>query len=492
MQRLRSYIPHALVSGIFILMLLIYCFKSSLMLQTTDFWWHIAAGDLIRKLHTLPASDPFSFTAGNYAWLNLSWLWDAFYSRLYERGGMYLPIIATAILHALVMALLVYFMLYHKAGIIIALLAFLFCFVPYSYMITPTPYQVTLLMTMVFYLLVHKAIAENRRKLLWILPVLMVAWANTHGGFFVGYMIIGAYTVEAMLRKNMHMMLALTLVLTACITATLVNPLGFGIFEACGRTLSSSLLPIISEWSPLQFTEKYFMYTGYVVLYLILFNLLNAKVSLAEKILSLLWAVAALKHERNLPLFVLLSAPALVLNLQYLVSYLPGRVQFLLSLKETEYEEDLNNKPVVKSFTFASAVALVLLLAAGAGKSFVDLKLSELHPVEEAEHIRDNYKDLRILNDYFQGGYLLHVLQNRSKIFIDGRAETAYPPEVVQDYLDFYSNRPGWEKMLDKYKINAALIPIADVNQSYFFKTSRQWHKMYEGKLDTLYIRKIQ
>jgi hypothetical protein len=41
------------------------------------------------------------------------------------------------------------------------------------------------------------AIFESRRRL-WLLPVLSVIWANCHGGFFLGWIVCGAYCAEAL------------------------------------------------------------------------------------------------------------------------------------------------------------------------------------------------------------------------------------------------------------------------------------------------------
>jgi hypothetical protein len=37
------------------------------------------------------------------------------------------------------------------------------------------------------------------------------------------------------------------------------------------------------------------------------------------------------------------------------------------------------------------------------------------------------------------------------KVFIDGRFEAVFPPEVIHDYFAFVNGTSGWERLLDAY-----------------------------------------
>ncbi|MBY0406972.1 MAG: hypothetical protein K2Q01_04720, partial [Rickettsiales bacterium] len=43
------------------------------MFTDTDPLWHVFAGDIIRERGSIPLTDSWSFTAGNYRWLNIAW-----------------------------------------------------------------------------------------------------------------------------------------------------------------------------------------------------------------------------------------------------------------------------------------------------------------------------------------------------------------------------------------------------------------------------------
>ena len=64
---------------------------------------------------------------------------------------------------------------------------------------TDRPFLITyLLMAVTLWIL-------ERRRPLWVLPPLFIFWANAHGGYFMGWVLLGAYCGEALflrLRKQ--------------------------------------------------------------------------------------------------------------------------------------------------------------------------------------------------------------------------------------------------------------------------------------------------
>ncbi len=441
------------------------------MLTDTDFWWHLAAGDVMRQNGAIPYSDSFSFTVGNYPWYNISWLWDAIYSWLNAHSPIYLPVVFTAVVNALTLAVLAGFMLRRGAGVVITLAVVLIGLAAYSYMLTPRPHEITFLFTIIFY-----AICANKNhRLLPVLPPLMILWVNMHGGFIVGFMICGAHLLQSIIAKDKKSAAMFFLVTLTCIAASFLNPLGLDIYQAVRRTLNSALLPIISEWQPL----SHISHIIYLLLFLVTFRPLNKETGIAEKLLSLLWAFAAYQHERNLPIFVLLSAPVFALNLKYIFS----KSQWLAK-KNADYEDDLGNMKVRKA-GFAFSLAVVVLLVSGLARPWVNLSIPDTNPVAEAAFIKANYAGRHFLNDYFQGGYLLY---SGTKVFIDGRAETAYSPEIVQDYLKFHNMSPGWDTIIEKYGINGVVLP-RDNRLLPYFVNSGKWKLVFAGKLDVVYIR---
>lgn len=461
------------------------------MLIDTDFWWHIKAGEAISKLGKIPEYDIFSFSMANsrHTWLNISWLWDIFYNYLYQISGLYLPLIVTMLTNTITMALAIWFMLIRGTSIIAIILTFAVCVTPYNYMLTPRPHEITFLMTILFYMIIHQAGTGKNSKLLLWLPFLMIIWVNCHGGFLVGFTILGAYMLEALFRKDLSHLKSLMITATLCLTATLINPLGIDIFTATNRTLSSAMLPFISEWQPLQLKWTFIPHILYILLFFATFNPFDKKISLAEKIFSVFWIISAIQHERNIPIGAILSAPILATRLDHLLTKLPENVHNSIIHKNADYEKDLA-KPTTRITFFLLSISLGGFFLLGGIKPLLNLTIPSVHPVEEVEYLRNNYSNLNILNDYSQGGYISYAIGNNSLIFVDGRAETAYSPEVISEYIAMLECRPDWYNILNKYDINAAILPKENDCATAYFNENPLWKKVFSGKLDNVYIQK--
>lgn len=70
-------------------------------ITTWDFWWHVRAGEEIVRTGAVPATDPFSHTAGVRPWVNHEWLFDAILYLVWTRIGAWPVRIACGLLAAL-------------------------------------------------------------------------------------------------------------------------------------------------------------------------------------------------------------------------------------------------------------------------------------------------------------------------------------------------------------------------------------------------------
>ncbi len=102
--------------------------------------------------------------------------------------------------------------------------------------------------------------ASERREApsFWLLPLLAL-WANLHGGFVFGLVLVGAFGLDALWNESgeRRWRLALRwLVFGACAClACCVTPYGSASFLAALRILDlGELLPLISEWMPTNFS----------------------------------------------------------------------------------------------------------------------------------------------------------------------------------------------------------------------------------------------
>jgi hypothetical protein len=85
---------------------------------------------------------------------------------------------------------------------------------------------------------------------LWAIPLIVLVWANVHGSFFLGPVVLGLAWLEDLHDRvpNPHRLLAIAVVAAA---ATLVNPFGPAVWGyAAGLTTNAFVTGRITEWQP--------------------------------------------------------------------------------------------------------------------------------------------------------------------------------------------------------------------------------------------------
>ncbi|MGA2155579.1 MAG: hypothetical protein ABSH37_14285, partial [Bryobacteraceae bacterium] len=96
------------------------------------------------------------------------------------------------------------------------------------------------------------AILESRRRL-WLLPPLFLIWANCHGGFFLGWVVLAAYCAEALVArlrdKSLPEERALWLWSAAAVLASGINPNGFRAVQVLLLYRSSAMQSYLLEWA---------------------------------------------------------------------------------------------------------------------------------------------------------------------------------------------------------------------------------------------------
>lgn len=180
-----------------------YLSNASILLGHTDLGWHLAAGDLIRAKGNIPFQDPWSFTAGDRQWYNLSWLWDVLASAIVQYtgfGGLTLFVVACG---ALIVGCLTSICLGSGASALaVCISVFSACLLYPSFATVPniylaaSPNTSTMLFCVIFY-------GECLKRTRWfLLPLIMVLWVNLHGGFLLGFLIVGTFCSAALLRRD--------------------------------------------------------------------------------------------------------------------------------------------------------------------------------------------------------------------------------------------------------------------------------------------------
>jgi hypothetical protein len=283
------------------------------------------------------------------------------------------------------------------------------------------------------------AILETRRWM-WLLPPLFLIWANCHGGYFLGWIVVAAYSAEALFLKWRKEPLAgarrLWIVGAISILVSGVNPNGFRILQILLYYRRSYMTSRLLEWA----APSLWPPDGFAVLLFGAAALLlwaRRRGRLLDWLLFLAFAMAGLSAQRNAFLIGFL-APVLI------ASYFPWKPRF----------------PVFAQY--ATAALVVGALGAGiASGSFFQLRAAEWkYPAGAADFLLAHHVTEPLFNTYEYGGYLIWRLWPRERVFIDGRSLSE---SIFMDYARILYNHDASDgksadELLDGYGIQAIVM----------------------------------
>ena len=470
-------------SGIYIFLIsfasVYYLSNGPLLLEHYDLGWHLAAGDLIRDRGNIPFQDPWSFTLGDRQWHNLSWLWDVIASVLFQYtnfSGLTLFVVACG---AVIVGYLTSICLSSGASATaVCISVFSACLLYPSFATPPniylaaSPNTATMLFCVIFY-------GECLKRTRWfLLPVIMVLWANLHGGFVLGFLIIGIFCGAALLRRDWVNFKIYSFAGAGCLVAICINPLGWHIYDGVVATLGHFVQAYITEW--LSYFQNITM-PGSIpgVVYILIFVGFELRyrgsspVPLESRLLSWLFLFLGLYQFRYMSFFFLFSTVALALHIDRLLP------------------KQLNNFEVQKSLLAAGIFGACAL-----PMTFMQIKpaleLPQMLSEQDALYLQTHFSHARLLNHWNVGGLLIFRTQGAVPVFVDGRAATAYPDDLLRDYfklVELEISETAWDTVLEKYQIDTVLWVKAHEQLRRFLVDKRGWKEEYAGVYESIYVK---
>jgi hypothetical protein len=458
-----------------------YVSNGPLMLGHYDLGWHLAAGDLIREQGKIPFHNPWAFTSGDKQWFNLSWLWDVMASVVFQYTKFDGLVVLSVACGAVIAGYLACLCLRFGASVAAVCISVLFaCLLYPSFTAAPnvyiaaSPNTPTMLFAVIFY-------GECLKRTRWfLLPAIMILWANLHGGFLLGFIVIGAFGGVALLRRDWVGVRIFALAGIGCFIATFVNPLGWRIYEGSAATIGHFVQDYIGEW------ESYYQNMSMPesipgIIYALIFVALELRFfrsscPIETRLLSWLFLFMGIYQFRYMSFFFLFSAMPLAFHLDRL---LPKR---------------LSNFEVQKASLAAGIVcACVLPLAYVHAKP--DLRLPHMLSEQDAHYLQTRFPHARLLNHWNAGGLLIFYTRGSVPLFVDGRAATAYPDSLLRDYIALVHwetkeiNETAWDTAIEKYRIDTVFWVKAHEQLRRFLIDKRGWKEEYAGAYESIYVK---
>src|SRR4051812_18974848 len=172
-----------------------------------DTMWQITVGQWILDHHSVPETDVYSFTMRGQPWISTQWLAQVIYAKAYAISGWSGPVVIAAAAIAATFALLTKFLSRRlsESTTLVFVAAALALSVPH---LLARPHVLAMPVMVAWVGGMMSAADRRAAPSFWLLP-LMVLWANLHGGFVFGLVLIApiafdaVFSAEAPARKSL-------------------------------------------------------------------------------------------------------------------------------------------------------------------------------------------------------------------------------------------------------------------------------------------------
>lgn len=297
------------------------------------------------------------------------------------------------------------------------------------------------------------------RKQLVLTTMLFALWANLHGGFLFGLVLLGLMTLGEAVDwwiHNRHHAPARTYqhlaILGAATVGSCINPVGPALFSHMFATLGNSwVLSMTMEYR----SPNFHLWWGKV--FLVALSACVAAMALVRRpvpfrilVPFMVTTAFALHSARNIPLWALSGMPLIVTHLDPDWKALRNRA--LLRLRSS-FEIAAQMSAVGLWSASAAVAALALARVAPPHPGFDP----NVFPVEAVARARSEGVTGPILNELAWGGYILYAWPELH-VFIDGQTDF-YGQQLSQLYASLRAAEPGWNERIDSLGVQTILMP---------------------------------
>ena len=444
------------------------------LLNDADTLWQITVGQWILDHHAVPHTDVYSLTMRGQPWISTQWLAQILYAKAHAWFGWSGPVALAALGSAAAFALLARYLVRYLSDLAALIFVAVALALTAPHLLARP--HVLALPIMVAWIGELIAAAERRAAPSLALLPLMTLWANLHGGFVFGLMMVAPVALDGLVqapaghRASLAMRWALFAALA--VVAGCCTPYGWDSLLASRKILAlGSALPLISEWHAADFSTIHpFEVCLLGGMALALYRGITLPPMRIVILLGLLHM--ALSQGRAAEILALLSPLVLA-------GPLARQIDGARAASPSSW----------KPLGGAAATALAVVLAVGT------LGLASIHrfapsaansPVAAVAELK-KLKIERVFNDYDFGGYLI---ASGVAPFIDGRTELYGEKFFVEDNNATGLGEPeSLFRLLGEYDIQATLMRTQS-GAARLLDHVDGWQKVYSDGIATIHVRK--
>jgi len=476
--------------AVFVIVLFLVLAQGSQMLSIdSDLGRHLALGDYILDSRTVPTRDLFSHTLPNQPRPPYEWFSQVLFALAYRLLNLDGVILFAAIAIALTFAL-TFRLANRRSGFPVT--AFLITFIAVgaaSIHWLPRPHILTLLL-LAIWLEQLERLRKGEPVRLFILPLMMLLWANLHGGFVFGLLAWVAYFagwfVERWQKKASNETGKNLLIAgTTSLIATIITPDLWHNWEAVLNNRSTFILSRTVETMPPQFTDPAMHpFVVLLLLTLVLFILNWKGLSAGHIFLLAGLGLMSVLMARNIPLFAVASVPILTQFMREPLSRFKAWAQI----------EGRMSKFGSPSLGYAIPLITVLIVVAlfvsnqqKTRNSFFQFN-PQVFPVQAVDWLEDHPQQGNMFNEFNWGGYLLYRTWPEQLVFVDSQTDF-YGEPLMRNYEKIITTQGDWQNLLDEYEVAWVIIP-AKAPLTTMLIGSDDWELLYRDEIAVIFKHK--
>ncbi len=469
-----------------------------------DLWAHVMFGEHLLQTGELMKTDPYSWTAYNYPWINHEVLSEAALGLAHRSLGGPGLLLLKMFMGGLTFGIALYLATrpMARATRVLAWAFGALAVVEISFGFAARP-QIFTALALVLQLWITLQIHRGRWLWALALPVLFALWINTHGGALAGIVLLfataGATTAQWLARKfwpvaarpwldtecSPKIVLVLWASAFAATASLLINPWGYELVRWLVRSVMW-LRPEVEEWNEAKLNWDHVAFYAWVLITVVGLVYSRLPRSLWKIAVLSFLGLIAFRSVRHTPLFCI---AALALVPPYLADV------FARFRHHFERLELLGRQPGVQKILAAilCLLSVGILLATGTlhkERAWTMEVPRSQYPVSAIKFIQQYQIHGNMLVMFDWGEMCMWELPD-SPVSLDGRLDTSYPHDMIAAHWKFYNDEPSPNTVLKIERADYALLPVHLAGALTLMK-QHGWHPVYVDNVAVVLVKSLE
>lgn len=479
-----QYLLPKLEDVLFITVLSMCFFLGARMLSIdSDVGRHITIGNYILETKDIPNKDILSHTKLGESRPPYEWLSQLFFAIAHKLAGLDGVILFCSIIIAFTFLLIYQETIKNNHAPLLSIGLTILGVASSSIHWLPRPHIITFVLLFIWVKQLEKFRTDSTQKI-WIFPIVMLLWANLHGGFIFGFLSWFAYfagSIWEKLTKGIESKIStLAYIGFFSLIASIITPDGWGNWIAVFSNNSQYILQNTAEtMSPNFYQAGMLPFLLLLGLTIVIPLLTNTQLHAGQIFLLAGMTMMSLLMARNIPLFTVIAIPILskCINTASLHPTLKKIETNIFSL-----QSQLKSQWIFIAIIFTAF--FVINNYANRQTSILQFN-PNVFPVQATKWLKDFPQDGNMFNEFNWGGYLEYQLYPHQKVFLDSQSDF-YGEDLMLKYSQILSADSGWQDLLETYQVKWIIIspntPLATELQ-----TNSNWILAYQDQITVIY-----